>query len=255
MRVLEMLNYLRAEKRWVDDFINSFNSIDLVDDSFNSDLYNDLDLDLLTGEYQDADSYLDLDYGIGATKVVVCLKRFAFKTSYTDMVTYYNEDEYNDLFDYEKDECYRDGEFWFSKSPFYMGNTSDYCAVEEKVYQKALSYGVEDFFAETANITGTHIYVQERYSMAFDEYRGEEERPLSKSEISDIRKSCRFRFSDRVISWLANHYSSSELMKLGTFLKIYDINDLHDGNFAFFPDGKLRIIDYSGYCSSTSNLV
>ena len=187
MRVLEMLNYLRAEKRWVDDFINSFNSIDLVYDSFNSDLYNELDLDLLTGEYQDADSYLDLDYGIGATKVVVCLKRFAFKTSYTDMVTYYNEDEYNDLFDYEKDECYRDGEFWFSKSPFYMGNTSDYCAVEEKVYQKALSYGVEDFFAETANITGTHIYVQERYSMAFDEYRGEEERPLSKSEIWEAK--------------------------------------------------------------------
>lgn len=255
MRVLEMLNYLRTEKRWVNDFINSFNDTDFIYDSSNSELYNELDLDLLTEEYQDADSYLDLDYGVGATKVVVCLKRFAFKSSYTNMVTYYDEDEYNDLSDYEKDNCDRDGEFWLSKAPFCMGNTSDYCAVEEKVYQKALSYGVADFFAETANIPGTHIYVQERYSIAFDEYCGEEERSLNKNEISIIRKSCRFHFSDRVISWLANHYSSSELMKLGAFLELYDINDLHNGNFAFFPDGKLRIIDYSGYCSSTSNLV
>lgn len=255
MKVLEMLNYVRAEQKWINDFINAFNETELVYDRLCSEVYNEFDIDLLVEKYKNAGVYLNLDWDAGATKVVFCLKNFAFKSPYTYMVDYYTEEDYNELSDNEKKKCDRDEEGWFSKIPFFMGSAGNYCDVEAKVYQKALSYGVADFFAETANIPGTHIYVQERYSMAFDRYFDEEEWTLSKSEISDIRKSCRFRFSDRAISWLANHYSSSELMKLGTFLEIYDINDLHDGNFAFFPDGKLKIIDYSGYCSSTSNLV
>ena len=255
MKVLEMLNYVRAEQKWINDFINAFNETEFVYDHLCSGVYNELDIDLLVEKYENAGAYLNLDWDAGATKVVICLKNFAFKSPYAYMVDYYTEEDYNELSDNEKKECDRDEEGWFSKSPFFMGSTGNYCDVEAKVYQKALSYGVADFFAETVNIPGTHIYVQERYLMAFDEYRGKGERTLNRSEISGIRKSCRFHLSDRVISWLANHYSSSELMKLGAFLEIYDINDLHNGNFAFFPDGSLKIIDYSGYCSSTSNLI
>lgn len=257
MKVLEMLNYVRAEQKWINDFINAFNETELIYDRFCSEVYNELDIDLLVEKYENAGAYLDLDWNAGATKVVLCLKNFAFKSPYTYMVNYYTEEDYNELSDSEKKECDRDEEGWFSKIPFFMGSTGNYCDVEAKVYQKALSYGVADFFAETVRIPGTHVYVQERYLMAFDEYNGRDDAPLSKTEINDIRKTCCFYNSipDRVISWWANHYSYSDLLKLGTFLKLYDINDLHAGNIAFFPDGKLKIIDYSGYCSSTSNLV
>ena len=74
-------------------------------------------------------------------------------------------------------------------------------------------------------------------------------------EIIEAYHLCGRSIPAMVASYWFENYSSAQLERLSEFLRVFDINDLHSGNIAVFPDGSVKIIDYSGFHSNTSSLV
>lgn len=162
----------------------------------------------------------------------------------------------------------------------------DACETEYLAYRKAVEEGLGDFFFET-DYLGCGIYVQEkceeslqdaRYSRddgdsatkEYSEYEREraidalvdsipeEEAEMDVDEYTTVGDSVRYVDSylkeDCVTNFLQT-YDSGSMVKLAKFLFSYDITDIHDANVGFDKVGRLRIFDFSGFCSSTRELV
>jgi len=162
----------------------------------------------------------------------------------------------------------------------------DACETEYLAYKKAVEEGLGDFFFET-DYLGCGIYVQERceeslqdarysrdeFDSATKEYNEyekecaidalvdsipEEEAEIDVDEYTTVGDSVRYVDSylkeDCVTNFIQT-YDSGSMVKLARFLFNYDITDIHDGNVGFDKVGRLRIFDFSGFCSSTRELV
>lgn len=162
----------------------------------------------------------------------------------------------------------------------------DACETEYLAYRKAVEEGLGDFFFET-DYLGCGIYVQEkceeslqdaRYfrddsdfvTKEYSEYEREcaidalvesipeEEAEMDVDEYTTVGDSVRYIDSylkeDCVTNFLQT-YDSGSMVKLAKFLFNYDITDIHDANVGFDKVGRLRIFDFSGFCSSTRELV
>lgn len=185
----------------------------------------------------------DFDWGCGATKIVACLNDVVFKTAYTGVAICEGSKSNTNFYSFNR----RD-----------MGNynySPDYCDVEARVYQRAKEWGVEEFFAETVELFDG-IYVQERYKSSVG-HDGLSEYGLTEDDVREIREAYGLssRLSYRAIAHWFSTCSSQKLERFSEFLEYYDINDLHSGNVAWMRDGSLRLIDYSGFNSSTNDLV
>ena len=162
----------------------------------------------------------------------------------------------------------------------------DACETEYLAYRKAVEEGLGDFFFET-DYLGCGIYVQERceeslqdarcfrddcdsVTKEYSEYEREraidalvdsipeEEAEMDVDEYTTVGDSVRYVDSylkeDCVTNFIQT-YDSGSMVKLARFLFNYDITDIHDANVGFDKVGRLRIFDFSGFCSSTRELV
>lgn len=162
----------------------------------------------------------------------------------------------------------------------------DACETEFLAYRKAVEAGLGDFFFET-DYLGCGIYVQERCEESLQDARyfrddsdsttkeyseyerecaidalvesiPEEEAEIDVDEYTTVGDSVRYIDSylkeDCVTNFLQT-YDSGSMVKLAKFLFNYDITDIHDANVGFDKVGRLRIFDFSGFCSSTRELV
>lgn len=138
----------------------------------------------------------------------------------------------------------------------------NYCQKEFENYIFALENNVEYFFAETyliGEINNVKIYLQRKgtceestISERFCDYccasasQNEEDWENIMDEMTDI---------DRIYAAFDSEYFPYAISKLEKFINCYQINDLHEGNYAIIEeedeDGCLCyrtvIIDYSGY--------
>lgn len=129
----------------------------------------------------------------------------------------------------------------------------DYCYVESeitRVVEETHPY-LQDMFAKTYYIGdyGMPIYVSERcdndWYEEFDvvrdsaEYKAESESYFSQSYRASMNRDQQIAF---VLSW-----GLMKANKLFNFIENVRVDDLHEGNLAYGSDGKVRLIDYSGY--------
>lgn len=139
------------------------------------------------------------------------------------------------------------------------GRTTDFCAIEEKNYRDAIKEGLEEFFAasyELCTLTPPKefhfdgevtFYIQEwaepdedKTSSTCDRYM----RDSSDEYDEDNDECCEYEDEDRLESLFRENKKLNELFD---FIYRWEINDLHSGNFGYTREGKVKIIDYSGY--------
>lgn len=121
------------------------------------------------------------------------------------------------------------------------------CLSEVYFYQRAKERGVECFFVKP-----TLLDVNERFSaISMPVIKTAEEilnstRPLKLSTpfTSKVIPRCFYHFLK------LNGYSDSKIEQLDTFLKDYEISDLHEGNFGLDSKYRFKIVDYA--CNSVN---
>lgn len=257
MGVYNMLETLRAtDKAFWEEILHDIDDAEFYYDRDNGGVNDEGLAEYICDKYYDKVGAYS-DYHTGATKVVFELSNLVFKIPFVGDVDFLDEDEYEELDDEDKDWYEWDGWKWRSSRPYDRKKDPDYCDVEARVYQRAVEWGVEDFFAETVHIPNTKVYAQERYEMPIDDCDSNTLSELSWDDGVEILTS--YHLGGRNIPvmvanyWFEN-YTSEQLERLSEFLSAFDINDLHSGNIAVFPDGSVKIIDYSGFHSNTSSL-
>lgn len=164
----------------------------------------------------------------------------------------------------------------------------DACETEYLAYRKAVEEGLGDFFFET-DYLGCGIYVQERCEESLQDaryFRDDSDSDFTTKEYSEYERECAIdalvesipeeeadvdideyttvgdsvRYIDSYlkedcVTNFLQAYDSGSMVKLAKFLFNYDITDIHDANVGFDKVGRLRIFDFSGFCSSTRELV
>lgn len=133
----------------------------------------------------------------------------------------------------------------------------NYCKTECDNYQYAIESGLDKYFAAMyfcGFVDGIAVYLQERARLdecSFessmyryisscypkDEYPDEDER---EKYIESAIFGC--EVADYVTAFLGE-----DMDCLIDFLESYGINDLHYGNWGFMHDGRIVMIDYSGF--------
>lgn len=128
----------------------------------------------------------------------------------------------------------------------------DYCELEAEIYQTAKIYGVEEFFAETTYLgylNGVPIYASE--NVPFSWYSHDIEiSEESKKTLRDWHTSANtnyFTIDDDMLVVFIEQYGEEATYRLMEFVEHWNLSDFHSGNVGFDKNGKLRIIDYSGY--------
>ena len=135
----------------------------------------------------------------------------------------------------------------------------DYCKVEEKLYRKAKENKVEKFFAGTyffKNIKVNEeiypIYISEKVKpnngILYDAYHSNEEEcnKMYRHYKANTKYEC-WGVSDEALLLLSKKYRESEIWRLLEFIRNFGITDLTNRNCGFTSDGRLVILDYSGY--------
>jgi hypothetical protein len=125
--------------------------------------------------------------------------------------------------------------------------TTDFCAIEAKNYKDAIDEGLEEFFAasyELCRVTPPEKYKYEEDIVFFIQEKAEPDDEKTSATCEKYTGSdCNDDF-DRVESLFQGN---EKLDSLFEFIDDWNINDLHSGNFGYTKEGKVKIIDYSGY--------
>lgn len=130
---------------------------------------------------------------------------------------------------------------------------SDYCALEEYFYQKAINSSVEEMFAGTfylMEINGLPIYVSERVYEDVFSYRCSpnwHSRQIANRLWNSSNTVQESRLSPEKLSIFVEQYGTDAAEMLTLFIDIYDIQDLHAGNLGYDKSNMIKIIDYSGF--------
>ena len=145
--------------------------------------------------------------------------------------------------------CAKDGDYYYNFTNW------DYCRAEEIIYELACGEGLGDLFCGTkylCDIQDFPVYVSEMSEDALDE----EVMPHHSSVaglayIKSKRQEKQFYYApmdmdDDTIGLFYDSWGKELTDKLLDFLVDNDIRDCHNGNVAF-RDGKIRLIDYSGF--------
>lgn len=195
------------------------------------------------------------DIANGVSKVVIIPHNSAYVIKTPLFGSWY----YPEKYDEEKDEYYtdyEDAQFDEYTGAYYKDaeiDCSNYCELEEYLYNFAVENGVSDMFAKTEFFGyakgGRPVYISEKCK---DFWCGDREpSDASKTLVKDKRDSRTPGWSrmDSVITALfVDDYGIERAAKLFQFLSDFNITDLHSNNVMISEKtGKIVITDYSGF--------
>ena len=199
----------------------------------------------------------ECDIANGVSKVVIIPRNSAYVIKTPLFGSWYYPEEYDE----ENDEYYTDYEnaqFDEYTGAYYEDaeiDCSNYCELEEYLYNFAVENGVSDMFAKTEFFgrakCGRPVYISEKCK---NFWRGDREpSDASKTLVRDKRDSRTPGWSkmDSMITALfVDDYGAERAEKLFQFLSDFDISDLHSNNVMISEKtGKIVITDYSGFSS------
>lgn len=154
---------------------------------------------------------------------------------------------------------------WVIKTSFvyydeYGHATADFCAIEESNYRDAVEEGLEEFFAASYKLCTlepprTSEYCPKENITFYIQEKAEPDEEKTSTTCSDYMSLNRDEDEDEDGCYEYDDYDrleslfegSKKLSDLFDFIHDWNINDLHSGNFGYTSDGKVKIIDYSGY--------
>ena len=197
----------------------------------------------------------ECDIANGVSKVVIIPRSSAYVIKTPLFGSWY----YPEGYDEENDEYYTD----YDNAQFdeytgaYYGDAeidhSNYCELEEYLYNFTVENGVSDMFAKTEFFgyakDGRPVYISEKCR---DLYFSEEEpSAASKTFVEDKRNSKTpgwFQMNANITALFVDHYGKERAEKLFQFIFDFDISDLHNENVMISEKtGKIVITDYSGF--------
>ena len=199
----------------------------------------------------------ECDIANGVSKVVIIPRNSAYVIKTPLFGSWYYPEEYNE----ENDEYYTDYEnacFDEYTGAYYEDaeiDYSNYCELEEYLYNFTVENGVSDMFAKTEFFGyakgGRPVYISEKCK---DFWWGDREpSDASKTLVKDKRDSRTPGWSkmDSMITALfVDDYGAERAAKLFQFLSDFNITDLHSHNVMISEKtGKIVITDYSGFSS------
>ena len=197
----------------------------------------------------------ECDIANGVSKVVIIPRNSAYVIKTPLFGSWYYPEEYNEenneyCIDYENpyfDEYtgayYEDAEI----------DCSNYCELEEYLYNFAVENGVSDMFAKTEFFgrakCGRPVYISEKCK---DFWLGDRKpSDASKTLVKDKRDSRTpgwSRMDSMITALFVDDYGAERAEKLFQFLSDFDITDLHNDNVMISEKtGKIVITDYSGF--------
>lgn len=168
----------------------------------------------------------------------------------------------------------KDSERWVIKIGFLRatnkhfvqyGSAIDFCAREAEYYAKAVDARCERYFAATykcGEVDGVEIFLQEKvkvceerfedrvYKYISSSYRPEdyEDEDEMNDCIADDMENCDSESYIRaILEPEAEKDEDIDIEELIEFVDEHDINDLHPLNWGITNEGKVVLIDFSGY--------
>lgn len=142
---------------------------------------------------------------------------------------------------------------WVVKVGFVSTDESeDYCAIEAGNYKSAVKEGLEKFFATVYKLGSwvlPEVYGLKRNITFFIQEKAEPDEDLTAETCEEYMDCDEDYLEDleRVESVFGGLEKCKELNRLFEFIKKWNINDLHTGNFGYTGYGDVKIIDFSGY--------
>ena len=197
----------------------------------------------------------ECDIANGVSKVVIIPRNSAYVIKTPLFGSWYYPEEYDE----ENDEYYTDydnAQFDEYTGAYYEDaeiDCSNYCELEEYLYNFAVENGVSDMFAKTEFFgyakNGRPIYISEKCKYFWCGDR--EPSNASKTLVRDKIKSCTpgwSRMGSTIAALFVDDYGIERAAKLFQFLSDFNITDLHSNNVMISEKtGKIVITDYSGF--------
>ena len=196
----------------------------------------------------------ECDIASGVSKLVIIPRNSAYVIKTPFFGSWYYPEEYDE----ENDEYYTDYE-----NPYFDEYTgayyedaeidcSNYCELEEYLYNFAVENDVSDMFAKTEFFGrakgGRPVYISEKCK---DFHWGDREpSDASKTLVKDKRDNTPgwSRMDSMITALFVDDYGTERAAKLFQFLYDFDISDLHNHNVMISEKtGKIVITDYSGF--------
>ena len=197
----------------------------------------------------------ECDIANGVSKVVIIPRNSAYVIKTPLFGSWYYPEEYDE----DNDEYYTDYE-----NPYFDEYTgayyedaeidcSNYCELEEYLYNFAVENGVSDMFAKTEFFgyakSGRPVYISEKCKNFW--WGDREPSDASKTLVKDKRDSHTpgwSRMSSMITALFVDDYGVERAEKLFQFLSDFNISDLHNNNVMISEKtGKIVITDYSGF--------
>lgn len=199
----------------------------------------------------------ECDIANGVSKVVIIPRNSAYVIKTPLFGSWYYPEEYNE----ENDEYYTDYEnacFDEYTGAYYEDaeiDCSNYCELEEYLYNFTVENDVSDMFAKTEFFgrakCGRPVYISEKCK-GFH-WGDREPSDASKTIVKDKRDSRTpgwSRMGSTITALFVDDYGVERAEKLFQFLFDFDISDLHNDNVMISEKtGKIVITDYSGFLS------
>ena len=135
-------------------------------------------------------------------------------------------------------------------------NGNDYCKLEQDLFFATFSYGIDDMFAGTYlsfTVDGKYpVYISKRADDCYyDEIYCDE--PYDKEIVNSVEALQQkyygeyMSFPEELQLKVCADWGPEKLDKLLDFIKTFGISDFHAANFGKNKDGKIILIDYSGF--------
>lgn len=197
----------------------------------------------------------ECDIASGVSKLVIIPRNSAYVIKTPFFGSWYYPEEYDD----EKDEYYTDYEnaqFNEYTCAYYEDaeiDCSNYCELEEYLYNFTVENGISDMFAKTEFFGyakgGRPVYISEKCR----DFHWDDRKPsdASKTLVKDKRDSRTpgwSRMDSTITALFVDDYGVERAAKLFQFLSDFNITDLHSNNVMISEKtGKIVITDYSGF--------
>jgi hypothetical protein len=126
------------------------------------------------------------------------------------------------------------------------GTDFNYCEIEADIYRNAVSNHLDEYFAATyacGEVDGVQVFLQEKVTTIEDELTEKVDEYSSSHNIWDTDED--FTSKDYIAAILGEDFD--DYMDLVEFVDEHDINDLHALNWGKTADGRIVMIDFSGY--------
>lgn len=197
----------------------------------------------------------ECDIANGVSKIVIIPRNSAYVVKAPLFGSWCYPEEYDE----ENNEYYTDYEnAYFNEytGAYYEDaeiDCSNYCELEEYLYNFAVENGVSDMFAKTEFFGyakgGSPLYLSEKCKY----FRRSNREPSNVSKIlvkdkRDSRTPGWSRMNSIITALFVDDYGAERAEKLFQFLSDFDITDLHDDNVMISEKtGKIVITDYSDF--------